>query len=69
MQQTLNTIHLDKGYRRAEVCELLGIKSSTFWKMVKEKRLRTVKISERVTVVRGREILRVLSGEERGENQ
>jgi predicted DNA-binding transcriptional regulator AlpA len=43
-------------YRPATVAKLLGISIATFWRLVRDKKLVTKKISERTTVVSAKDL-------------
>jgi len=54
--------NIKKYYRPKEVCELLGIAKATFWLYVKQGKLKTKKLSERVTVITEDELQKFIDG-------
>jgi hypothetical protein len=43
-------------YRPAEVAKLLGISTASFWRLVRNKRIITKKLSKRTTVVSAKDL-------------
>jgi len=52
---------IKKNYRPKEVCEILGIGKSTFYFFVKQGKIKTKKLSDRVTVVTEDELQKFLN--------
>ena len=52
---------MSKLYRPNEIIKLLGIGRSTFWLYVKEGKLKAIKLSPKVTVVKEEELLRFIN--------
>ena len=40
-----------RGYRPKEGCDYLGVSISQFWNLVKSGELKTIKLSEKVTII------------------
>lgn len=55
-----------QNYRPKEAAAYLGIGLSTFWLFAKQKRIKTTKLSERVTVIRLEELERFIAEAEGG---
>ena len=53
---------MSKNYRPKEVASILAIGLSTFWLFVKQGKIKTIKLSERITVVSEEELQRFMSG-------
>jgi len=53
---------MTKQHRPKKAAELLGIGLSTFWLFVKQGKIKTTKLSERITVVSEDELQRFISG-------
>ncbi len=57
----------DSAHIRPKVCaQALGISISTFWRLVKQKRIRTHKLTERTTTVRAGDLRAFMNGNVEG---
>lgn len=53
---------MSKNYRPKEAAKFLAIGLSTFWLFVKQGKIKTTKLSERITIVSEDELQRFMSG-------
>lgn len=53
---------MSRNYRPKEAASILAIALSTFWLFVKQGKIKTTKLSERITVVSEDELQRFMSG-------
>lgn len=53
---------MSRNYRPKEVANILAIGLSTFWLFVKQGKIKTTKLSERITVVSEDELQRFIDG-------
>jgi len=53
---------MTKNYRPKEAAKFLAIGLSTFWLFVKQGKIKTTKLSERITIVSEEELQRFMGG-------
>lgn len=53
---------MSKNYRPKEAAKFLAIGLSTFWLFVKQGKIKTTKLSERITIVSEEELQRFMGG-------